>query len=171
MFSNIDHILGRNAVKRGVFQHLLRSRCPGSKIEYTRFSKHMFRTSSILAPQKLDSSRLIKELPPALKIEDLPDFVFENLSSWPALKCKGVNVSATIFPPAQMQAMRVHIHNLILTTCTRGLSFGFFKSALRAIQGLDGRLKILGHFPECFKYVLTTCSGNLQPFLAQTNMC
>ena len=72
--------------------------------------------------------------------------------SSPQKNCKGVS---NIFPPGQFQAVQVHIHILILTTCTPGVPFRFFKSALKAIQDLDGRLKILWQlFLKFSKYVL-----------------
>ena len=82
-------------------------------------------------------ARLIKVLPPALKIEDLLYCLLRifhpGQPSSPQKTCKDVN---NIFLPGHMQAVQAHIRNLIPTRCTPGLPFRFFKSALRAIQDL-----------------------------------
>ena len=96
VLSIIDLILGINAVKSSVFQHLLRSRCPGSKIEYTTFRKHMFRHPQSWSPKNLTvCARLTKVLPLALKIEDLLYFLLRifhpGQPSSPQKSCKDVN--------------------------------------------------------------------------------
>ena len=112
------HILGKTCCKKTrCFQNSLRSCCPGSKANYSRFHRHRFRTSSILAPKMLDCfARLFKVFRPALKIEDLQTFFCENRPSWPALKShKRCKIFKTHVSLGKMQA--VHIHTLPLGTC------------------------------------------------------
>ena len=87
VFNHRSTHIGTQFCKTRCSQHSLRSCCPGSKANYSRFHRHRFRTSSILA-QKLHifCSRLFKVFPPALKMEDLQILFVENRPSWPALK-------------------------------------------------------------------------------------
>ena len=79
-------------------------------------------------------SRLITVLPPALKIEDLPYFLFENLPSWsPQQNCKEVNNNFPPWPNAgsasahpQFDSDNVHSRS----------AFWILQSALRATQDL-----------------------------------
>ena len=79
-------------------------------------------------------ARLIKVLPPALKIEDLLYCLLRifhpGQPSSPQKTCKvTVKMSTTFFLPGQMQAVQAHIHNLTLTRCTPGLAAKFCKSS------------------------------------------
>ena len=120
----MDRDLGMKCYKTLCFHSLVTSCCPGSN---TKDSRNIFLNILNPGPPELTGcSRIIKVFRPVLKIQGLPDFVLENLPSWPTPNStkKAVKLSDNMFAPGETQAVQVHIHNLILTTCTPCLPLG-----------------------------------------------